>query len=174
VINKVKKSFGEGGKIEYETIKAIYMGQYELSRKEFIQLALRHRAERRKVAADITKYREIAKKYEEGLEELHNRHLNAILAHFRIEKEGWMQIIEDVSASSREEWESLLNDAESEELSQLRVKDKPKVGKNILVDIYKFKAKILKDNADAYNAIVDIEPADLCSLVEKILQDKVF
>lgn len=85
-----------------------------------------------------------------------------------------MQITEDVSASNREEWESLINGAENEELGQLRAKDKPKVGKNILVDIYKYKAKVLKDNADAYNTIVDIEPADLCSLVEKILQDKVF
>lgn len=85
-----------------------------------------------------------------------------------------MQITEDVSASNREEWESLINEAENEELGQLRSKDKPKVGKNILIDIYKYKAKLLKDNSDAYNAIKDIEPADLCSLVEKILQDKVF
>lgn len=43
------------------------MGQYELSRKEFIQLTLRHRTERRKLAADSPKYREIAKKYDEDL-----------------------------------------------------------------------------------------------------------
>lgn len=78
-----------------------------------------------------------------------------------------------MSASNKEEWESLINEAENEELAQLRVKDKPKVGKNILIDIYKFKAKLLRDNGETFNSINSIEPADLCSLVEKILQDRV-
>lgn len=36
------------------------------------------------------------------------------------------------------------------------MKDKPKINKDILVNIYKFKTRFIKDNAETYNALTDI------------------
>lgn len=84
-----------------------------------------------------------------------------------------MEVVEEVNANNKEEWQTLLNDAETEEISSLRNKDKPRVHKDVLINIYKFKAKYLREKFETYKALADLDPADLHSLIEKQLEDKV-
>lgn len=155
-------------------MKAIYNGQHELSKKEFNTLATRNRAQRRQVLKDLPKYLALSKEYEENLEELHNGHLNGILAHFRISKGGWIELIDQVSADNREEWSQFILEAESAELDSLRQKDKPRVNLETLCSIEKFKAKRLEENGENYTALADVDPTELYAMIEKHLADLVY
>lgn len=88
---------------------------------------------------------------------MHSNHLNAILAHFRIEKEGWISIIDQVSADNKDEWEELLKETDNQEMASLRNKDKPKIKRDVLIKIYQFKAAIIDNEGKKYKDIPNID-----------------
>lgn len=85
VVKGIKRTI-QDDRMTYETVKAIYEGQYELSRKEFQNLVIAKRAERRQLMKDMKRYLDAIADWDEKLEDIHNNHLNAILAHFKIDK----------------------------------------------------------------------------------------
>jgi hypothetical protein len=96
------------------------------------------------VFGDLKKYFELVQTYEEDLDELHNKHLNAVLAHFKLDKAEWILIVDQMGESSeKEDWDNFLIEAETEEIDVIRKKDMPKVKPEILISISKLKAKKL-------------------------------
>lgn len=167
----------EKDRFDYETVKAIYEGQFELSRSEAQSLIQKNRIERRKVIGDLLAYMDIVASEEEKLEEIHNNHLNAILAHFRLDKAGWMELIEDTSASKKEEWDNLLVEAEERELDSLRLPNKPKLKVPVLIEIFKYKAKRLGEKIEEIKETFKekpVEPSTLFVTIDKWTDDIVY
>lgn len=56
--------------------------------------------------ANTGKYAKVIRDHIDQLEEVHNRHLDAVLAHFKLSKLHWKEVIERLSDSSQhqEEW----------------------------------------------------------------------
>jgi len=55
------------------------------------------------------------------------------LAYFRIDKGGWIELIEEVSIQNKDDWDQLLVDTEDQEIDSLRQKEKPKLKLPILI-----------------------------------------
>lgn len=144
VINRLKKILTGDG-ISYEAVKEIYKSQYELSREEFKSAILANRRARRRLLNNIVDYEKVFVEYESEVEEIHNKHLNAVLAHFRIDKGGWMELTEGAASHFSEEWGELLISTEEEELESIREKNKPKLKLSALIDIEKYRLKVLKE-----------------------------
>jgi hypothetical protein len=72
-------------------------------------------------------YRNLILSMESDNEELMDKNLNAILAHFNIEKTHWIETVELWSSDTeenKEEWENLLIDLDNQLLDTLRDKSK--------------------------------------------------
>jgi hypothetical protein len=50
-----------------------------------------------------------------------------VLAHFKFDKNEWIEAVHELSVSEVEEWDAFLLETESEQFESLRKRDKPKI-----------------------------------------------
>lgn len=93
-----------------EIVFEIYRGQYVLAQEDAKAEMLRGRAQRRKVFEDRLEYARVVTRSEKNVEEILEKHLNAILARFSIDRGEWTNSINYLCASddNSEEWEEMV------------------------------------------------------------------
>ena len=173
VLKGIKRTI-QDDRMTYDSVKAIYEGQYELSRREFQLLVNEKRHERRRLIGDLRRYMEAISDWDEKLEDIHNSHLNAILAHFKVDKEGWMNMVTAMSTEHKEGWDKLILDCEKQEFDSVRNTDKPPVRLSVLCDIQKFKCKLLRENEAAFKEAAKDDQNALFLLMEKWVGDRIY
>ena len=105
----------------------------------------------------------------------HSKHLNAILAHFRIDKGGWMQLTDGAAAESPKEWEALLVATDEQALESIRDRHKPKLKLPVLASIEKHRLKVLREKIGDFKlAFSRLGHSDLYNLVEQWGNDNVY
>jgi GH35 family endo-1,4-beta-xylanase len=54
------------------------------------------------------RYSDFVAAHEEDLTNLHNKHLETVLAHFKYDKNEWMEVVNELSISGTANWDTFL------------------------------------------------------------------
>lgn len=67
-----------------------------------------NREERRKFLRDIVAYNRILSAGANKLDTIHNKHLNAILAHLKVEESEWVELTEEAANLYPDQWDEFI------------------------------------------------------------------